>query len=66
MALPSGQLSKDEEREPITPIIPEGNIRTVVRLLPNGYQKRKLPRLTAIKGSKAQDLSRALAEQGGC
>ncbi|MGC9074049.1 MAG: RNA-guided endonuclease InsQ/TnpB family protein, partial [Caldisericum sp.] len=50
-----GQLNKDEEREPtITPAIPgEGihevkysNKRTnVIRLLPNGYQERKLRKL---------------------
>jgi len=52
--LSSGQLSEDEEREPISPAIPgEGiyevefkNRRTnVVRLLPNGFQERKLRRL---------------------
>jgi len=52
--LSSGQLSEDEEREPIPPAIPEGGIyevkytnrRTnVVRLLPNGFQGRKLKRL---------------------
>jgi len=52
--LSSGQLSEDEEREPISPAIPEEGIcevkytnrRTnVVRLLPNGFQGRKLKRL---------------------
>jgi putative transposase len=47
----SGQLSGYEEREPTSPAIPEegvyevkyGNRRTnVVRLLPNGFQERKL------------------------
>jgi putative transposase len=54
---PSGQLLKHEEREPISPAIPERGIyevnyknkRTnVVRLLPNGYQERKLGRLANI------------------
>jgi len=53
----SGQLLEDEEREPISPAIPEGGIyevkytnrRTnVVRLLPNGFQERKLRRLANI------------------
>ncbi|MFP3220726.1 MAG: transposase [Candidatus Marsarchaeota archaeon] len=53
--LSSGQLSEHEEREPIlTPAMPEEgisevkykNMRTsVVRLLPNGFQERKLRRL---------------------
>jgi putative transposase len=55
--LSSGQLSGHEEREPIPPAIPEGGIyevkytsrRTnVVRLLPNGFQGRKLRRLASI------------------
>ena len=55
--LSSGQLSEDEEREPISPAIPERGIyevkytnrRTnVVRLLTNGFQERKLRRLTNI------------------
>jgi putative transposase len=50
----SGQLNDHEEREPISPAIPEEGIyeveyknrRTnVVRLLPNGFQERKLRRL---------------------
>jgi len=50
----SGQLSEDEEREPISPAIPEEGIHevkyknrrtNVVRLLPNGFQERKLRRL---------------------
>ncbi|AHC52178.1 transposase [Sulfolobus acidocaldarius SUSAZ] len=46
MTLPSGELPKDEEREPITPAIPEGSVRTVVmRLFPNGHQQRKLSKL---------------------
>jgi len=49
-----GQPSEDEEREPISPAMPEEGIsevefknrRTnVVRLLPNGYRERKLRRL---------------------
>jgi len=52
--LSSGQFSEDEEREPISPAMPEEgisevkykNMRTsVVRLLPNGFQERKLRRL---------------------
>ena len=54
--LSSGQLLEDEEREPISPAIPEEGIyevkytnrRTnVVRLLPNGFQERKLRRLAS-------------------
>jgi len=54
--LASGQLLEDEGREPISPAIPEGGIyevkytsrRTnVVRLLPNGFQGRKLRRLAS-------------------
>jgi len=50
----SCQLLGHEEREPISPAIPEEGIyevkyknrRTnVVRLLPNGYQERKLRKL---------------------
>jgi len=52
--LSSGQLNGHEEREPISPAIPEKGIyeveyknkRTnVVRLLPNGFQERKLRKL---------------------
>jgi len=52
--LSSGQLLEDEGREPISPAIPEEGIyevefknkRTnVVRLLPNGFQERKLKKL---------------------
>jgi transposase len=52
--LSSGQLLEDEGREPISPAIPEkgiyevefNNRRTnVVRLLPNGFQERKLKKL---------------------
>jgi len=54
LALSSGQLPKHEEREPISPAMPEEGIsevefknkRThVVRRLPNGFQERKLRRL---------------------
>jgi len=50
----SGQLNGHEEREPISPAIPEEGIHevkyknrrtNVVRLLPNGYQERKLRKL---------------------
>ena len=53
----SGQLLKNEEREPISPAIPDEGIyevnytnkRTnVVRLLTNGFQERKLERLANI------------------
>jgi len=52
----SGQLLGDEGREPIPPAIPEANIRevkhagrrtNVVRLLPSGFQGRKLRRLAS-------------------
>ena len=55
--LSSGQLLGHEEREPISPAIPEegvhevefNNRRTnVVRLLPNGFQERKLKKLANI------------------
>jgi putative transposase len=49
MALPSGELPKDEEREPITPAIPEGSVKTIViRLFPNGHQQRKLRKLADL------------------
>jgi len=50
----SGQLSEDEGREPISSAMPEEGISEVknkdkrtslVRLLPNGFQERKLRRL---------------------
>ena len=53
----SGQLNGHEEREPISPAIPEEGIyevkysnkmTNVVRLLPNGYQERKLRKLADI------------------
>jgi putative transposase len=53
----SGQLLEDEGREPIPPAIPEGGIRevkyagrraNVVRLLPSGFQERKLRRLASV------------------
>ena len=53
----SGQLNGHEEREPISPAIPEEGIyeveyknkRTnVVRLLPNGFQERKLRKLADV------------------
>jgi len=49
-----GQFLGNEEREPIPPAIPGGGIKEikysnkrtiVVRLLPNGFQERKLRRL---------------------
>jgi putative transposase len=55
--LSSGQLLGDEEREPIPPAIPEASIQevkytsrraNVVRLLPNGFQGRRLRRLASI------------------
>ena len=51
----SGQLLGHEEREPISPAIPEEGVyeveyknkrANVVRLLPNGFQERKLRKLT--------------------
>jgi len=53
----SGQLNGHEEREPISPAIPEEGIyeveyknkrANVVRLLPNGFQERKLRKLADI------------------
>jgi putative transposase len=53
----SGQLNGHEEREPISPAIPEEGIyevkysnkmTNVVRLLPNGFQERKLRKLADI------------------
>jgi len=50
----SGQFLGNEERRPIPPAIPGGGIKeikhtnkrtNVVRLLPNGFQERKLRRL---------------------
>jgi putative transposase len=52
----SGQLNGHEEREPISPAIPEEGIyevkysnkmTNVVRLLPNGFQERKLADISA-------------------
>ncbi|MUM65837.1 transposase [Acidianus infernus] len=58
MAPSSGQLYEDEEREPTsTPAMPEegvykvehsGKRTNVVRLLPNGFQERKLRRLANL------------------
>jgi putative transposase len=62
----SGQLLGHEEREPITPAIPEEGIyevefknkRTnVVRLLPNGFQERKLRRLANISAKLFNELN---------
>jgi len=62
----SGQLLKHEEREPISPAIPEEGIyevnytnkRTnVVRLLPNGFQKRKLRKLANISSKLFNELN---------
>jgi putative transposase len=65
--LSSGQLLKDEEREPtLTPAIPEEGIyevkytnkRTnVVRLLPNGFQERKLRRLANISAKLYNEIN---------
>ncbi|AOL15483.1 transposase [Sulfolobus sp. A20] len=47
MALPSGQLQEDEERE-LSPAISEGSVRTIlVRLFPNGYQQKKIKLVNA-------------------
>jgi len=62
----SGQLYKDEERETISPAIPEEGVyevkytnrRTnVVRLLPNGFQERKLRRLANISAKLFNELN---------
>ncbi|MFP3227695.1 MAG: transposase [Caldisphaera sp.] len=62
----SGQLLKHEEREPISPAIPDEGIyevnytnkRTnVVRLLLNGFQKRKLRRLSNISAKLFNELN---------
>ncbi|MGC8598077.1 MAG: RNA-guided endonuclease TnpB family protein, partial [Thermocladium sp.] len=54
MTLSPGQFPENEEREPITPAMPGEGVHeaeyssrrtNVVRLLPNGYQERKLRRL---------------------
>ncbi|WP_291998851.1 transposase [Caldivirga sp.] len=67
MAPSSGQLLKDEEREPtLTPAIPEegayevefSNKRTnVVRLLPNGFQERKLRKLADISAKLFNEIN---------
>ena len=63
---PSGQLLKHEEREPIYPAIPERGIyevkytnkRTnVIRILPNGFQERKLRRLANISAKLFNELN---------
>jgi len=52
--LSSGQFPKSEEREPVSPAMPEEGVyevefknrrASVVRLLPNGFQERKLRKL---------------------
>ncbi len=48
MALLSGRLPEDEEREPISPAIPEGSVRTVVVRLFPGHQQRKLRKLADV------------------
>jgi transposase len=62
----SGQLLKHEEREPISPAIPDEGIyevnytnkRTnVVRLFPNGYQERKLRKLANISSKLFNELN---------
>jgi len=62
----SGQLLKHEEREQISPAIPDEGIyevnytnkRTnVVRLLLNGYQERKLRRLSNISAKLFNELN---------
>jgi putative transposase len=65
--LSSGQLLKDAEWEPtLTPAIPEEGIyevkytnkRTnVVRLLPNGFQERKLRRLANISAKLYNEIN---------
>jgi len=62
----SGQLLRDEEREPTSPAMPEEGIyevkfknrRTnVVRLLPNGFQERKLRKLANISAKLFNELN---------
>jgi transposase len=62
----SGQLLKHEEREPISPAIPDEGIyevnytnkRTnVVRLLLNGFQERKLRKLSNISSKLFNELN---------
>ena len=62
----SGQLLKHEEREPISPAISDEGIyevnytnkRTnVIRILPNGFQKRKLRRLSNISAKLFNELN---------
>ena len=59
-------LLKHEEREPISPAIPDEGIyevnytnkrKNVVRLLPNGFQKRKLRRLSNISSKLFNELN---------
>ncbi|MEM4912242.1 MAG: hypothetical protein QXJ81_05410 [Metallosphaera sp.] len=67
MTPPSGQPTEDEEREPtITPAIPEGgvyevefeNMRTnIVRLLPNGYQHKKLLKLADVSAKLFNEIN---------
>jgi len=65
--LSSGQLPKHEEREPIlTPAMPEEGIyevefkdkrANVVRLLPNGFQERKLRRVANISAELFNEIN---------
>ncbi|MCH4816749.1 MAG: transposase [Saccharolobus sp.] len=67
MTPPSGQPTEDEEREPTTtPAIPEGGVyevefgnrRTnVIRLLPNGYQHKKLLKLADTSAKLFNELN---------
>jgi len=68
----SGQLLKHEEREPISPAIPEEGIyevnyknkRTnVVRLLPNGFQEGKLKKLANISAKLFNELNYEMRQQ---
>jgi putative transposase len=61
----SGQLLRDEEREPSSPAMPEEgcevkfkNRRTnAVRLLPNGFQERKLRKLANTSAKLFNELN---------
>jgi len=71
----SGQLLEDEVREPIPPAIPGEGIyevkytsrRTnVVRLLPNGFQGRKLRRLASISAKLFNEVNYERRQQFFC
>jgi len=62
----SGQFSENEERRPTSPAIPGEDIKevkhtnkrtNVVRLLPNGFQERKLRRLANVSAKLFNELN---------